>query len=43
MTDVVEREVRIGMPVELVLRRLRDGGHNHHYYWKCRPVGRRAP
>jgi uncharacterized OB-fold protein len=38
MTDVDEREVRIGMPVELVLRRLREGGHNHHYYWKCRPA-----
>jgi len=38
MTDVDEREVRIGMPVELVLRRMREGGHNHHYYWKCRPV-----
>lgn len=38
MTDVNERDVHIGMPVELVLRRLREGGHNHHYYWKCRPV-----
>jgi hydroxymethylglutaryl-CoA synthase len=37
MTDVDERDVRIGMPVELVLRRLREGGQNHHYYWKCRP------
>ena len=38
MTDVDEREVRIGMPVELVLRRMREGAANHHYYWKCRPV-----
>jgi hydroxymethylglutaryl-CoA synthase len=38
MTDVDEREVAIGMPVELVLRRLREGGQNHHYYWKCRPA-----
>jgi len=38
MTDFVERDVRIEMPVELVLRRLREGGQNHHYYWKCRPV-----
>ena len=38
MTDVNEREVRIGMAVELVLRRLRDSTQNHHYYWKCRPV-----
>jgi uncharacterized OB-fold protein len=37
MTDADEREVRIGMEVELVLRRMRDGGQNHHYYWKCRP------
>ena len=40
MTDVDEREVAIGMPVELVLRRLREGGQNHHYYWKCRPASR---
>ncbi len=38
MTDAEEREVEIGMAVELVLRRLREGGGNHHYYWKCRPV-----
>ncbi len=38
MTDAEESEVEIGMPVELVLRRLREGGGNHHYYWKCRPV-----
>ena len=38
MTDFVERDVRIEMQVELVLRRLREGGHNHHYYWKCRPI-----
>lgn len=38
MTDFIERDVRIEMPVELVLRRLREGGQNHHYYWKCRPV-----
>jgi 3-hydroxy-3-methylglutaryl CoA synthase/uncharacterized OB-fold protein len=38
MTDVDERDVRIGMRVELVLRRMREGAANHHYYWKCRPV-----
>ncbi len=38
MTDSNEREVHIGMPVELVLRRMREGAFNHHYYWKCRPV-----
>jgi uncharacterized OB-fold protein len=39
MTDVHEREVRIGMPVDLVLRRMREGAQTHHYYWKCRPGG----
>ena len=38
MTDVDHRDVRIGMPVELILRRMREGPSNHHYYWKCRPV-----
>jgi hydroxymethylglutaryl-CoA synthase len=38
LTDADEREVRIGMPVELVLRRMREGGQNHHYYWKSRPT-----
>ncbi len=36
MTDVQERDVEIGMPLEMVLRRLRDSSQNHHYYWKCR-------
>jgi hypothetical protein len=26
------------MPVELVLRRMREAAADHHYYWKCRPV-----
>ena len=38
MTDVDEREVEIGIRVELVLRRMREGAAMHHYYWKCRPV-----
>jgi hydroxymethylglutaryl-CoA synthase len=38
MTDADEREVRIGMPVELVFRRARESSQNHNYYWKCRPV-----
>lgn len=37
MTDVDEREVEIGMEVELVLRRVRESASSHHYYWKCRP------
>jgi 3-hydroxy-3-methylglutaryl CoA synthase/uncharacterized OB-fold protein len=36
MTD--SSEVEIGMPVELVLRRMRDGEAVRHYYWKCRPI-----
>jgi hydroxymethylglutaryl-CoA synthase len=38
MTDVDEREVGIGMRVEIVLRRLREAESMHHYYWKCRPL-----
>jgi hydroxymethylglutaryl-CoA synthase len=38
MTDVDPAEVEIGMPVELVLRRMRESAVDHHYYWKCRPV-----
>ncbi len=38
--EVVDTEpdsVQIGMAVELVARRLREGGGLYHYYWKCRP------
>jgi 3-hydroxy-3-methylglutaryl CoA synthase len=38
MTDVEESAVEIGMPVEMVLRRMREGAGLHHYYWKCRPL-----
>lgn len=37
MTDCVG-EVEIGMRVELVLRRMREGPAMHHYYWKCRAI-----
>lgn len=37
LVDVDPAQVAIGMPVELVIRRLREGGGLHHYYWKCRP------
>jgi len=40
MTDVEEQDVKIGMEVELVLRRMREGPSMHHYYWKCRPPER---
>ncbi len=38
MTDCDPERVEIGMKVELVLRRLREGASLHHYYWKCRPL-----
>jgi len=37
MTDIDPAEVQIGMEVELVLRRMREGAGDHYYYWKCRP------
>lgn len=37
LVDVDPAQAAIGMPVELVVRRLREGGGLHHYYWKCRP------
>jgi 3-hydroxy-3-methylglutaryl CoA synthase/uncharacterized OB-fold protein len=39
MTDVAPATVAIGMEVELVLRRMREGPGDHYYYWKCRPRG----
>jgi uncharacterized OB-fold protein len=38
MTDVDAAGVEIGMDVELVLRRMREGSGDHYYYWKCRPI-----
>jgi hydroxymethylglutaryl-CoA synthase len=38
MTDVDPAAVEIGMEVELVLRRMREGAGDHYYYWKCRPL-----
>jgi hydroxymethylglutaryl-CoA synthase len=38
MTDADPAAVEIGMEVELVLRRMREGAGDHYYYWKCRPV-----
>jgi 3-hydroxy-3-methylglutaryl CoA synthase len=37
VVDVAPSEVKIGMPVELVLRKLKEGGGLYHYYWKCVP------
>ena len=38
MTEVDPAAVEIGMEIELVLRRMREGAGDHYYYWKCRPV-----
>lgn len=38
VTDIDPDKVKIGQNVELTLRRLKEGGGMHHYYWKCRPV-----
>ena len=38
VTDVNPEKVQIGQRVELTLRRFKEGGGMHHYYWKCRPV-----
>lgn len=37
VVDTTPETVQIGTPVELVMRRLREGGGLYHYYWKCRP------
>ena len=42
MTDVEAAEVKVGMKVEMIFRRLHEGGGFHNYCWKCRPV-REAP
>jgi len=38
MTDVDPKTVEIGMKVELVFRRLHEGGGFNNYFWKFRPV-----
>jgi hydroxymethylglutaryl-CoA synthase len=38
VTDVDAEKIGIGQAVELTLRRLKEGGGMHHYYWKCRIV-----
>jgi hydroxymethylglutaryl-CoA synthase len=37
MTDCDPEEVDLGMPVELVFRRIYEGAGFHNYYWKVRP------
>src|SRR5581483_129874 len=38
MTDVSPGEVKLGMPVELVFRKIHDAGGTPNYYWKSTPV-----
>ncbi|HXQ24540.1 MAG TPA: OB-fold domain-containing protein [Candidatus Acidoferrales bacterium] len=38
VTDFTESEVSIGAPVTLTFRRLHEGGGNHNYFWKARPL-----
>jgi len=38
VTDFEEGEVEIGNPVQLTFRRLHEGGGNHNYFWKARPL-----
>src|SRR5262249_40893475 len=38
VTDFVDSEVNVGLPVILTFRRLHEGGGNHNYFWKARPL-----
>jgi len=38
VTDFADQEVSIGLLVTLTFRRLHEGGGNHNYFWKARPV-----
>ena len=38
MTDCDPGKVELGMPVELVFRRIYEGAGFHNYYWKVRPA-----
>lgn len=38
MTDCSRDDVHIGVPVELCLRRLHQGGEFNNYFWKARPL-----
>lgn len=37
LTDCNPEDVRIGLPVELTLRRFHEGGGFYNYYWKAKP------
>ena len=38
MTDTDPAVVKVGLEVELVMRRLHGAGGYYNYYWKCRPL-----
>jgi 3-hydroxy-3-methylglutaryl CoA synthase len=38
MTDVVPREVKLDMPVELVFRKIHEAGGAPNYFWKSTPL-----
>jgi len=38
MTDRDVSSLRVGMPMELTFRRIRDALGIHNYFWKCRPA-----
>jgi 3-hydroxy-3-methylglutaryl CoA synthase len=38
MTDRDPSEVKVGMPVEMVFRKIGTSGNIHNYWWKCRPL-----
>lgn len=38
MTDRDVNSLKVGMPMELTFRRIRDALGVHNYFWKCRPA-----
>ncbi|MHA1793990.1 MAG: OB-fold domain-containing protein [Promethearchaeota archaeon] len=43
MTDITDpKDVKIGMEVELTLRKIHEGADFYNYYYKCRPVRERS-
>jgi len=38
-TDLLTKDIRPGMPVEMTFRKFHEGAGFHNYYWKARPIG----
>jgi len=38
MTDCDPTEIKIGTPVEMTFRRMREARGFYNYFWKCRPI-----